>query len=351
MDSIRDSQATEQIAADWLAKRDGGSWTEADEAAFCAWQNESTTHRVAVIRLRSIWQHADRLQALGAGVPPGKIPPPGQWRTAHFGLRQPKAPNESELVSSSSIEREERVKVRWLPIQAAALLLTITTGLVWYSLAHGPNTYRTAVGESQALHLTDGSQVTLNTDSKIHVAVTESERRVELDRGEVFFEVAKDPSRPFVVGAGNKRVVAVGTKFAVLRTNNDLRVIVTEGKVRVEDLSHEMAEPSVQLAAGSIARAGDAGVLVIESSISSAEQALSWRFGYIVLRDTTLADAIAEFNRYNERQLVLDDPELAGVRIGGNLRLTNLEAFVRVLEQEFPIEVYSQDDRIVLRRR
>lgn len=352
MGSFRDSQTTERIAADWLAKRDGGTWTDADEAAFSAWQSESTTHRVAVIRLKTIWQQADRLQALGAGVAPGKIPPPGQWRTSPFFDRaRANAPNDSELVLSSPAEPEEKPRARRLPVYAAiaaTFLLTVTSGLVWYLLTEGVDTYHTAIGENQALHLADGSQVTLNTDSKIHVALTDSERRIELDRGEVFFEVAKDPSRPFVVGAGNKRVVAVGTKFSVLRTENDVRVVVTEGKVRVEDLSRKTIEPPVQLTAGNIARAGDAGVLVTENSLPKAEQALSWRSGYIVLRDTALADAVAEFNRYNKRQLVLADPQLGSLRIGGNLRPTNLEAFVRVLEQGFPIRAESEDDRIVL---
>lgn len=342
MASLSDSQNTERIAADWLAKRDGGTWTETDEAAFTAWQRESTEHRVAVIRLKTIWQHADRLQALGAGVTSGSIPPPGQWRISPFVDRgRSKAP-------------EEPVRVRRFPVYpaiAATVLLAITSGLVGYILANDPNTYHTAVGESQAVHLADGSQVTLNTDSKIHVALTESERRIELDRGEVFFDVARDPSRPFVVGAGNKRVVAVGTKFSVLRIHDDLRVVVTEGKVRVEDASPEKPEPPVQLAAGNIARAGAAGVLVTENSIPKAEQTLSWRSGYIVLRDTPLADAVEEFNRYNKRQLVLADPALATLRIGGNLRLTNLEAFVRVLEQGFPIHADNEGDRIVLTQR
>src|SRR5262249_53716895 len=152
----------------------------------------------------------------------------------------------------------------------------------------------------------------------------------ELQRGEVFFEVSKDPSRPFVVYADGRRVIAVGTKFSVMRMQDDLRVVVTEGKVRVADGTRDNVESAVELTAGDIARISDAGTLVREISILEAEQALSWRSGFVMFRATALAEAVAEFNRYNQRQLVLADPELAGFRIGGHLRLTNLDAFVRM---------------------
>src|SRR5882724_8854243 len=79
-----DSARIEREAADWLARRDSGDWDEAQEQAFAAWQEQSTAHRVAVIRINTIWQKADRLQALGAGVPRGQVPAPGSWRLSPF---------------------------------------------------------------------------------------------------------------------------------------------------------------------------------------------------------------------------------------------------------------------------
>jgi len=367
MDSQTTSAQIEQMAADWLARRDGEDWTDADEAAFVSWQAESTMHRVAVIRLKAVWQHADRLQALGAGVVPGSIPEPGQWRVFPFIDRRPPVPPSvsaaEEQVNSAESSGAGKRK-RWS--LAAGIVLVLSIGAIGYSRFHDPNTYRTAIGESQTVHLADGSQITLNTASSIRVTLTDSERRIELNRGEAFFEVAKDLSRPFVVGAGNKQVVAVGTAFSVRRDKDDLRVVVTEGKVAISSASSHSptsrggagvrplsaeSPDMVILTAGNIARAGAAGVLVTETSIPQAEQTLSWRTGYIMLRDTPLADAIAEFNRYNERQLVIGDPALEDLRIGGNLRLTNLDVFVRILEQGFPIDADSEDDRIVLESR
>jgi transmembrane sensor len=311
---------------------------------FLAWQQESTLHRVAVIRLQAVWQRADRLQALGAGVPRGNIPAPGQWAT-----RQ--AP---ELRSRDSISRAVGIKA-WVRGRhkaiGASLVAAVAALVIGVFISIDTTTYRTAVSENQVVHLSDGSRVTLNTDSRIHVSLTASERRIDLQRGEVFFEVSKDPSRPFVVYADGRRVTAVGTKFSVMRMKDDLRVVVTEGKVRVADGAPDNVAPAVELTAGNIARISDAGVLVREISIPEAEQSLSWRSGFVMFRATALAEAVAEFNRYNERQLVLADPELAEFRIGGHLRLTNLDAFVRMLEQEYPIRASREDDRIVLSRR
>jgi len=219
----------------------------------------------------------------------------------------------------------------------------------WYFIAYDPNAYQSAIGDTKTVRLTDGSTITLNTNSAIHVALTAAERRIELDRGEAFFDVAKDPRRSFIVSTGGKRVIAVGTKFSVLREAQDTRVVVTEGRVKVEELRGGAAlAPATELPAGSIAQAGPTGVLVKQGSVAEAETYLSWRSGYIALRDTELADAVAEFNRYNRKQLVIGDPAISRVRIGGNLRAANVDAFVRVLEKGFPVRAETQGDRIVL---
>lgn len=233
---------------------------------------------------------------------------------------------------------------------AASLLLAV--GLVSYlTLKSSGDRYATPVGGFASVPMADGSKVTLNTDSQIRIALSNTERGVELRRGEAFFEVSKDPTRPFIVRAGNKRVIAVGTKFSVRREGDDIEVVVTEGKVRVEDLG-KGARPDgsadVFLTPGSVARAGQAGVLVQRKTLPEAEEQLSWRTGVLLFRNQTLADAIAEFNRYNVRKIVIQDPTIAALKIEGNFRATNVEAFVRLLESGFPVRADTQGDHIVL---
>jgi transmembrane sensor len=342
-----DSARIEIEAAEWLAKRDSGRWSEADEAAFGAWRDQSTAHRVAVIRLHTVWQRADRLQALGAGVPRGEIPPPGQWRLSVFPNRAARP-----AVLASDSDRASRLQVRpHVRAIAATILVMLGAALSWYSLGRNANSYSTAIGSMEMVPLADGSRITLNTASAMRVELSPTERRVRLDRGEAFFEVAKDPTRRFVVHAGNKRIVAVGTEFSVLNSEDTVRVVVTEGIVEVTAVNGATPGPATPVGAGSIAQAGAAGVAVQLLSVADAESSLSWRSGYIALRDTPLADAVAEFNRYNEKQLVIADPELAELRVGGNVRTTNVIAFVHVLERGFPVRATDLGDRIVLQRR
>jgi transmembrane sensor len=103
----------------------------------------------------------------------------------------------------------------------------------------------TGVGEFQKLALPDGSVVDLNTDSKVDVTFTPSERRVQLAHGEAHFSVAKDPARLFVVEAHGVAVVAVGTAFAVRLRSESVEVLVCEGRVRVNDVRRRVSLLSV----------------------------------------------------------------------------------------------------------
>ena len=137
----------------------------------------------------------------------------------------------------------------------------------------------------------------------------------------------------------DEQVVVLGTSFSVLREGHGIRVVVTEGRVQVA---------GTELSAGSVARTRANRIAVTRGSAEEAESYLSWRSGYIYLDDTALSDAVREFNRYNEKSIVIGDPALASLRLGGNFRATNPIAFVRVLEHNFPVKADDEGDRIVL---
>jgi transmembrane sensor len=215
--------------------------------------------------------------------------------------------------------------------------------------------YATPVGGMSAVPLKDGSKVTLNTGSRIRVDLTRKERRIDLAAGEAFFDVAKDPSRPFIVRAGGKRIVAVGTQFSVRNDGGSVQVVVTEGVVRLEDAdavlpnaTKRVPDAGVMLTAGAIARTTAGNIVIQPASLSQAEELLSWRTGYVVFRETALADAVAEFNRYNERKIVIRDPRVAAMRLTGRYRANNFEGFVRLLQESFPIRAQNSSDEIVL---
>lgn len=325
--AMESREQVEQAAAEWIARRDTGSWSEADAAALQSWLAGSPSRRAAYYRLNAAWHEAGRLRAL---------------HTA--GLSRDESDVAVDHMDRAVSGTQHR---RWALALAAGLLLAIAGALLVFDdqIFH-PNRYTTVIGGLQAVPMPDGSRITLNTDSQLRISLTENERRIDLDRGEAFFEVAKDPNRPFVVRAGNRRIIAVGTQFSVRREGDDVRVIVTEGTVRLEPAAASTT-PAL-LPAGTIARAEADNVLVQQQPIPEIEQRLTWRSGILTFRDTPLADAVAEFNRYNTRKIVIEDPAIAALQVGGIFRSTNLDPFVHLLEQGFPIHATPDGDRIIL---
>jgi transmembrane sensor len=342
-----DHRGIERDAASWLSRRDGDTWTPANDAALADWLSRDTAHRVAFLRLQAAWAHAGRLKALGAGT--HAMPPRGTWSAAESVDGDMQAHSPATLVFSPRTTPPRR---RAWPVAAAAAIavLALAGGWIWHGfVVVEAGSHATALGDVQTVSLADGSRTTLASDSRIDVRLSRRERRVDLHHGEAIFDAAKDTRRPFVVEAAGHQVVAVGTRFSVRRDGEALRVVVTEGVVRLEAAPGDgPPRPATLLPAGSIASARRDGVLVRTLPLAEAEQLLDWRSGLLVFRDTSLADAAMEFNRYNARKIVIGDDHVGDLRIGGSFRWENAEAFVRLLEQGFPVRAEYGRERIVL---
>jgi transmembrane sensor len=133
--------------------------------------------------------------------------------------------------------------------------------------------------------------------------------------------------------------------------HNDIRVLVTEGRVSIESRDGASKLVKTQLPAGSEARTSRTEVLVEQPAPAQVEEQLSWRTGHLIFHDTTLADAVADFNRYSTRKIFIEDPAIAGIRVGGNFRSGDADAFLWLLQSGFPIRVDQRGDRIVLTQR
>jgi transmembrane sensor len=329
----------EQTAATWIARRDSGVWTEADAASLREWLAQAVGHRVAYYRLNGAWNEAGRVRALGGGSAAS-------------------APASAQEQVSDAREQSSHWKRRVAVFALAASILVLLAGslLLYEDELFNTRRFSTVVGGLQTIPLADGSRVTLNTNSEIRVRLARRERVVEIDRGEAFFEVAHDAQRPFIVKAGDRRVIAVGTQFSVRRDGADLRVIVAEGTVRYEGHAADTASAAgtapatdgVLLPAGSVARAEGNSVQVEQLPVSEAERDLTWRRGVLTFRDTPLANAVAEFNRYNTRKMVIEDPAIAALEVGGVFRANNVDPFVHLLERGFSIHTEVRGDQIVL---
>jgi transmembrane sensor len=156
--------------------------------------------------------------------------------------------------------------------------------------------YRTPIGGVLTVGLPGGFEITLNTDSEVHVALRPRVSRLTLDRGEAYLQVASDAERPLILIVDEHRIRALGTKFAVRRVGNELRVIVSEGKVQIKQHSDPRSASGVSLSAGTVARVEQTSIALTHPSSTEIEDLLSWRTGDPALRSATASDAPPELS-------------------------------------------------------
>jgi transmembrane sensor len=346
----------EAAAAAWFAKKEAEGWTPEQQSELAAWLAHSTAHRIAFLRICEAWKRFGELDSLTTDRAPGAIPDRGTWvwsslpqdthwigerRDHHKGLA-PDALRTLAVAPRAWFHRIGRSSAA-----SMALVVLAAVGLTFWYVDHQGTSYRTEVGQIRSVPLEDGSHVTLDTGSRIEVAVRANERRIDLIQGDAYVEVAKDPMRPFVVSVDRTRVVAVGTQFYVERDHNGLIVLVTEGKIRLERPS----ESPLEVTAGSEARVDATELRISHPTDMEVEEMLGWRNGYLLFRDTSLVEAVAKFNRYTRKKMLIEDPSVAGIRIGGHFRLDDVQGFLWLLKSGFPINVDERGDRIVLTKR
>lgn len=317
------SKRIELEASRWLVRHRAGPLSEQHKREFEAWLATSSRHLGAYTRARAGSAYIDRFVTLAG----------------------------SKRLTSEDTTGLGRLNRRWLiTASTAALLIAGMAG--WLARGNHGETYGTKVGELRQVALSDGSNLMLNTDSQMIVRFVHARREVQLERGETMFDVAKDVTRPFVVEVADVSVKAIGTSFSIRRGDGRVEVLVTEGMVEVTRTGASGNSASQRIAAHQrlvVSKAGAAGVETLPPE--KAERLLAWRAGVVAFDGEPLSDAIAEVNRYNRRQIVLDDPLLASRPIVGIFRTTDVESFVSAVAPAFGADVEVQGDTIRLKRR
>lgn len=311
----------EQQAAEWLMRREQPQWSPDDQIMLDSWLDQSLAHKAAYWRLVHGWQQADRIASLGA-EPAENLP------------RSRAIPNWLPFAAAASIAGAfvlGNIELNRLPIAAVV-----------------PAHFSTPVGGRRTIPLVDGSKVELNTATVVRTAVTETRREVWLDQGEAYFQVAHLNGHPFIVHAGDRTVTVLGTKFSVRRDGDKVTVAVIEGRVRIDDSAKPDAVPTAIITAGDVAIAQGASTLLSAKSEEGVVATLGWREGILNFDHTSLADAAAEFNRYNRKLIVIGDSETREIRVGGAFQASNVDAFVRLLHDAYGLHVTAKADQVTL---
>ena len=301
----RAERASDEAAA-WYAKLSGQRVSNAELSAFFTWRSDSLND-AAYTRIEGLTTSARAL----ADDP----------RLRAIAQAAAVRPRESETLLARLRRRPGTIAGFGAVLTAAAVVGAV--------LLHPPGqqTYRTDIGERRAISLEDGSSIELNTNSQVRVRLSKARRDLILDKGQAMFAVAHDAGRPFVVTAGDTSVRAIGTRFEVYRAQDAVRVTLAQGRVEVRQAGKSNTQaPPVTLTAGErvdVAAARPAAPVVVDVAAATG-----WTSGRLTFRDVSLAQAVAEINRYSRRQVVLGPGAPADQRVNGVFDAGDTEAFV-----------------------
>ncbi|HTZ20901.1 MAG TPA: FecR domain-containing protein [Opitutaceae bacterium] len=307
----RSASSAEEQASLWAARLDGGNLTAADRAALDAWLAANPAHRPLLSRYcqfsTDLEENLLALVATGAvNLPPEQESKPARrhWSLPWF-------------AGAASAAAAAVVFVFWLARPGAQF-----------------ESIETPAAHRRSLTLADGSRVELNARTSLRVENSRTERRVQLATGEAYFVVSKDRQRPFIVETPAGSVRVTGTIFNVRsETTSQLEVTVVQGSVQVSPglTGGPLASTPVTLGAGDRLSASPGGVAFDTLSRSALEDAFAWRRGQIVCNGTPLAEVAARFAHYHGRKIMVA-PDAAGLRVGGQYSLDDLEGFFTALQ-------------------
>jgi transmembrane sensor len=332
-------------ASRWIAKLDR-ELSAKEEHALQQWLAADAQNATVFLAMAKLWDKMDALSRLS-----GLFPEPA---------------------------RRRKPSRHYVQALAASLVLAVLAGawaLLGFDLLNGADrgpegqktalapwevVYETAIGEHSTFTLPDGTEIVLNTNTRISVNYSEMHRLLTLERGEVHVRVAADKARPLSVFVVDKIVQAVGTEFNIRITDAErIELVVTEGKVRVgvrEGLNDDgdIVEPVVLPPTSVIVAEREELILgspdeeITELSVDDIEVKLSWRHGNLIFRGESLEEAVKEIGRYTSVEFVFLDDDLRKVRVAGLFKANDVDGLLAALRENFDIAYQHVDDQTVL---
>jgi transmembrane sensor len=323
----------ERQASEWIARLNADDVSVEDRSRFEVWLRLHPLHARTYEELLGTWRQFTAAAPLTRAAPaarsverPGARYWPQRWRA--------------------------------LAVVMSAIAATVLLGFYLHSLT-ADAAFETAPGERATVSLQDGSRLQLNSGSRVRVDYSLRSRVIYLERGEAFFNVAHNASRPFWVTTGNSWVRAVGTAFDVYLNGEGVRVTVHEGTVKLGPAEHllpaalsenTLKQASAVLTAGEQADLKGKWTTTRRLSKEELARAAAWQDGWLYVENRNLCEVVAELNRYTPRQLILDDAHLCSLPVGGAFQASpqGAEALLSLLEADFGARIHHDGDHVYI---
>jgi transmembrane sensor len=367
-------------ACDWFIDFNEGELDAAARERFNQWLRRSPEHVRAYVEIAVAWEDSSRLNDTQRSDPTAlvaealtesnvvPIEPRATEPTAAEAVLDVAAHRAGAAIARGgepSAQPQQHARQRaggerlpWLFFAvAASVLIAVGIGFLIQR-----NAYTTGIGEQRSVALDDGSTVELNARSRLSVRFSHAERLVDLIDGQALFRVKKDVARPFIVLSNGTRVRAVGTQFDVYRKTTGTTVTVLEGRVAVTKVPTPMppggsnetsggggSEAPIFLSAGEqLTVAAQSAPHAVRANLAAA---IAWTQRKLVFDETPLSEAVAEFNRYNSRQMIIEDASLAEYHIRGNFEADDPDRLIRLLRDRFDADVREHGNEIRISRK
>ncbi|MBL4765019.1 MAG: FecR domain-containing protein [Colwellia sp.] len=311
-------------ASIWLVRLDNGNLSDQSRRELKAWLSADKRHPVALKAMAGIWDDMDEVL---------------------FSI--------DEMDSSKNVSLWPVLKPIFQPYLLAASISFLAV-FIWLAMPVNVqnHSYATLIGQQLNATFDDGSIIHLNTNSRIETEFSDDKRIIKLIKGEALFEVAHDPSRPFIVYAGDRLVQAIGTKFVVHLQSENIQVTVTDGKVKMSKVPlntkladiKELNNTSIQkddiyIAKGEkVTVASNQAPKLTHIKPENIKRELSWLDGKLIFDNEELFDVIAEINRYIDITIVLKEPSLHKIPISGRFDLKDSEALIEAIKLSFNMD-------------
>lgn len=327
------SAAARADAAAWVARLHGPNRTKDVEAGLRRWLADDPQHPVAFEMMTETWEKSARLRRR-------PIETVASWEAVGFRLRFSNA--------------------------AFAIVATAVVAVIGTLFYLHTDVITTGVGEFRTLTLQDGTRVFMDSSTRLSVHYEKTERQVRLVSGEAFFDVAANPRRPFIVRASGHLIRDLGTKFDVRSDTRGFAVTLVEGKVTVSPISagpdggalRDADAPSLQalpppeqprafaLSAGERLTFTSTGVSRIDHPPLGIVTA--WERGQVVLDNTSLADAVAEMNRYSQQKIVLQSAAANSIHVSGVFQAGDSQNFAAAVARTYHMRASQHGEAIIL---
>ncbi len=321
MNTKTSNSTISDTAIEWLVRLQSDNLSSDEEQQFFAWLEESAEHQRAYIEAEWIWEQGNLDQVADDSPKTGNVIP---------------------------------LRKRITPIALAASLALFVIGIVaTVFLDYQSNQYATRIGEQLDIVLKDGSHLYLNTNSSIHTDLNDQRRLITLQQGEVFFDVAKDSSRPFLVETENGIIRVLGTQFNVLSSQQGSIVTVLEGSVgvtgnkNVTQVSAQQFIPEARLAPDQQTTMSGPQIGTVRP-IDHADKVIAWREGKLIYNGESFEQVLLDINRYFEGEIRVGDETLEDLKVIAVLQLQDKKSTLKALEETFNLASIQTSKELTL---